>query len=75
MTVGLAFQYFAEKIVDIAIVETGLGGRLDSTNVIKPIMSVITNISMDHMALLGNTLPLIASEKAGIIKPNTPIII
>ena len=75
MTVGLAFQYFAEKNVDIAIIETGLGGRLDSTNVIKPIMSVITNISMDHMALLGNTLPLIASEKAGIIKPNTPIII
>jgi dihydrofolate synthase/folylpolyglutamate synthase len=75
MTVGLAFQYFAEKNVDIAIIETGLGGRLDSTNVINPIMSIITNISMDHMALLGNTLPLIASEKAGIIKPNTPIII
>ena len=75
MTVGLAFQYFADKNVDIAIIETGLGGRLDSTNVINPLMSIITNISMDHMSLLGNTLPLIASEKAGIIKPNTPIII
>lgn len=75
MTVGLAFQYFASKKVDIAIIETGLGGRLDSTNVIAPLMSIITNISMDHMALLGNTMPLIALEKAGIIKPNTPIII
>lgn len=75
MTVGLAFQYFADKKVDIAIIETGLGGRLDSTNVIAPLMGIITNISMDHMALLGNTLPLIATEKAGIIKPNTPIII
>ena len=75
MTVGLAFKYFADKNVDIAIIETGLGGRLDSTNVINPLMSIITNISMDHMALLGNTLPLIACEKAGIIKPNTPIII
>ena len=75
MTVGLAFQYFADKNVDIAIIETGLGGRLDSTNVINPLMSIITNISMDHMALLGNTLPLIAAEKAGIIKSNTPIII
>ncbi len=75
MTVGLAFQYFKDKKVDIAIVETGLGGRLDSTNVIAPIMSIITNISMDHMSLLGNTLPLIAKEKAGIMKPNTPVII
>ena len=75
MTVGLAFQYFKDNKIDIAIVETGLGGRLDSTNVIKPLLSIITNISMDHMALLGNTLPLIASEKAGIIKANTPIII
>lgn len=75
MTVGMAFQYFAEQKVDIAIIETGLGGRLDSTNVIEPLLSVITNISMDHMALLGNTLPLIAIEKAGIIKPMTPVII
>jgi dihydrofolate synthase/folylpolyglutamate synthase len=75
MTVGLAFQYFKYQNVDIAIIETGLGGRLDSTNVIEPLMSIITNISMDHMALLGNTLPLIAHEKAGIIKPRTPVII
>jgi dihydrofolate synthase/folylpolyglutamate synthase len=75
MTVGLAFKYFKDNKVDIAIIETGLGGRLDSTNVISPLMSIITNISMDHMALLGNTLPLIAIEKAGIIKANTPVII
>jgi dihydrofolate synthase/folylpolyglutamate synthase len=75
MTVGMAFQYFKDKKVDIAIIETGLGGRLDSTNVIIPLMSIITNISMDHMALLGNTLPLIAAEKAGIIKPKIPVII
>lgn len=75
MTVGLAFQYFSDKKVDIAIIETGLGGRLDSTNVIHPLMSIITNISMDHMSLLGNTLPLIAKEKAGIIKSNTPVIV
>jgi len=75
MTVGLAFQYFAAKKVDIAIIETGLGGRLDSTNVIEPILSVITNISMDHMSLLGNTLDAIAIEKAGIIKTKTPIVI
>jgi dihydrofolate synthase/folylpolyglutamate synthase len=75
MTVGLAFQYFNHKNVDIAIIETGLGGRLDSTNVINPLLSIITNISFDHMALLGNTLPLIAQEKAGIIKPNTTVII
>jgi dihydrofolate synthase / folylpolyglutamate synthase len=75
MTVGLAFDYFREQQVDIAIIETGLGGRLDSTNVITPELSIITNISYDHMALLGNTLPLIAAEKAGIIKPGVPIVV
>lgn len=69
MTVALAFQYFAEQKVDIAIIEVGLGGRLDSTNVITPLLSVITNISKDHTQLLGNTLQKIAFEKAGIIKP------
>lgn len=75
MTIGLAFEYFANEQVDIAIIETGLGGRLDSTNVITPLLSVITNIGWDHTDLLGNTLPLIAAEKAGIIKPNIPAII
>jgi len=75
MTVGLAFDYFAEKKVDIAIVEVGLGGRLDSTNIITPLLSIITNISFDHMALLGNTLEKIAIEKAGIIKPKIPVVI
>ncbi len=75
MTVGMAFQYFKEKGTEIAIIETGLGGRLDSTNVIKPLLSIITNISKDHTALLGNTRALIAQEKAGIIKSHTPIII
>lgn len=75
MTVGLAFQYFAQQQVDIAIVEVGLGGRLDATNVISPLLSVITNISFDHTQFLGNTLPLIAGEKAGIIKPHTPVVI
>lgn len=75
MTVGLAFDYFRNEKVDIAIIEVGLGGRLDSTNVIQPELSVITNISLDHQALLGNSLEEIATEKAGIIKPNTPIII
>ncbi|OAQ38249.1 dihydrofolate synthase [Pedobacter psychrophilus] len=74
-TVGLAFQHFAKHKVDIAIIEVGLGGRLDSTNVISPEVSVITNISMDHMDILGDTLQKIASEKAGIIKINTPVII
>ncbi|MFI5134267.1 MAG: bifunctional folylpolyglutamate synthase/dihydrofolate synthase [Chitinophagales bacterium] len=74
-TVGLAFNYFAEEKVDIAIIETGLGGRLDSTNVITPVLSVITNISYDHMDLLGDTLEKIAAEKAGIIKPNIPVVI
>ncbi len=75
MTVGLAFHTFAEKEVDIAIIETGLGGRLDSTNVITPIASVITNISMDHADFLGETLEKIACEKAGIIKENTLCIV
>ena len=75
ITVGMAFEYFAQENCDIAIIETGLGGRLDSTNVIEPILSLITNIGWDHMALLGNTLPAIAGEKAGIIKANTPVVI
>ncbi len=75
MNVALAFQYFAEKKVDIAIIETGLGGRLDSTNVIRPDLSLITNISFDHMDLLGDTLEKIAAEKAGIIKPQTVVVI
>jgi dihydrofolate synthase / folylpolyglutamate synthase len=75
MTTAMAFWYFAKEKVDLAIIETGLGGRLDSTNIIKPILSVITNISYDHMQFLGETLPEIAGEKAGIIKQNTPVII
>jgi dihydrofolate synthase/folylpolyglutamate synthase len=75
MTVGLAFDTFVKEQVDIAIIEVGLGGRLDSTNVINPLLSVITNIGWDHMNLLGDTLPLIAGEKAGIIKPDVPAII
>jgi dihydrofolate synthase / folylpolyglutamate synthase len=74
-TVGLAFDYFARERVDIAVIETGLGGRLDSTNVITPLASVITNISWDHANLLGDTLQKIAGEKAGIIKPGIPVII
>lgn len=75
MTVGLAFDYFVNQQVDIAVIEVGLGGRLDSTNVITPEVSIITNISFDHTALLGNTLEKIASEKAGIIKPGIPVVI
>jgi len=75
ITVGMAFEYFSQEKVDIAIIETGLGGRLDSTNVIEPELSIITNIGFDHMALLGNTLEAIASEKAGIIKKETPVVI
>jgi dihydrofolate synthase/folylpolyglutamate synthase len=75
MTVGMAFDYFARQEVDIAVIEVGLGGRLDSTNAITPELSVITNISWDHMALLGNTLPKIAFEKAGIIKPGVPVVV
>jgi len=75
ITVAMAFEYFAEQSVDIAIIETGLGGRLDSTNIILPELSIITNIGMDHMNLLGNTLTAIAGEKAGIIKPLIPVVI
>lgn len=75
MTVGLSFDYFAEEKVDIAIIEVGLGGRLDSTNIITPELSVITNIGLDHTQFLGETLPEIAFEKAGIIKPSIPVII
>ena len=71
----MAFDYFRNQKVDIAIIETGLGGRLDSTNILSPIMSIITNISFDHMDMLGNTLDKIAYEKAGIIKKNIPVII
>jgi len=75
LTVAMAFDYFAHNEVDIAIIEVGLGGRLDSTNIISPEVSVITNISFDHTNLLGETLPKIATEKAGIIKPNIPVVI
>ncbi len=75
MSVGMAFEFFANEQVDIAVIEVGLGGRLDSTNIITPILSLITNISFDHTDILGDTLPKIASEKAGIIKPNIPVII
>ncbi|MGN0003588.1 MAG: bifunctional folylpolyglutamate synthase/dihydrofolate synthase [Sphingobacterium composti] len=74
-TVAMAFDYFAKEKVDIAIIEVGLGGRLDSTNIISPEVCLITNIGMDHMNLLGDTLEEIAAEKAGIIKPHTPIVI
>jgi len=75
MTVAMAFDYFAKQNVDVAIIETGLGGRLDSTNVIIPEISLITNIGLDHTDMLGNTLEKIAFEKAGIIKPSVPVII
>lgn len=75
ITVAMAFDYFAQQKVDIAIVETGLGGRLDSTNIITPEVSIITNIGWDHMNLLGNSLDKIAAEKAGIIKENVPVIV
>ena len=75
MTVGMAFDFFSNEKVDIAIIEVGLGGRLDSTNVISPLLSVITNIGRDHTQFLGNTLQKIAIEKAGIIKHNTPVVI
>ncbi|NDP20357.1 MAG: bifunctional folylpolyglutamate synthase/dihydrofolate synthase [Paludibacter sp.] len=74
-TMAMAFQYFADKKVDVAIIEVGLGGRLDSTNIINPVLSVITNISFDHVGFLGDSLAKIAFEKAGIIKSNTPVII
>ncbi|WP_256009487.1 bifunctional folylpolyglutamate synthase/dihydrofolate synthase [Desertivirga xinjiangensis] len=75
VTVAMAFNHFAEQQVDIAVIETGLGGRLDSTNIILPELSVITNIGFDHMNILGDTLPKIAFEKAGIIKPGTPVVL
>ena len=75
MTVGMAFDYFSNEKVDIAIVEVGMGGRLDSTNLITPELSIITNIDFDHMKFLGNTRAKIAYEKAGIIKPNVPVVI
>ncbi len=75
MSVGLAFDYFASEKTDIAIIEVGLGGRLDATNIITPLVSVITNIDLDHTQFLGNTHAAIAGEKAGIIKPNIPVVI
>ena len=75
MTVGLAFDYFAKEKVDIAVIEVGMGGRLDSTNVITPLLSVITNIGLDHTQFLGDTLEKIAVEKAGIIKNGVPVVI
>ena len=75
MTVGLAFDYFSKNKVDIAIIEVGMGGRLDSTNIINPILSIITNISLDHTRFLGSNISAIAKEKAGIIKENIPVVI
>lgn len=75
LTTGMAFAYFDRQAVDVAVIEVGLGGRLDCTNVITPVLSIITNISFDHTGLLGNTLTAIAGEKAGIIKPGVPVLI
>ena len=75
LTTALAFQYFKEEKIDVAVIEVGLGGRLDCTNIISPELSIITNISFDHVQFLGHTLADIAKEKAGIIKPNTPVVI
>jgi len=75
LTTALAFKYFAEAEVDVAVIEVGLGGRLDCTNIISPDLSIITNISLEHTQFLGDTLAKIASEKAGIIKPHTPVVI
>ena len=75
LTTAMAFKYFADQHVDVAVVEVGLGGRLDCTNIITPVLSVITNISLDHTDMLGDTLALIAGEKAGIIKPHVPVVI
>ena len=75
MSVGLAFDYFAKEKIDIAVIEVGMGGRLDATNIITPLVSVITNIGLDHTQFLGNTLAAVATEKAGIIKPNIPVVI
>lgn len=75
MTVAMAFKYFATENIDVAVIETGLGGRLDSTNIITPVLSIITNIGHDHMDLLGDTLQKVAAEKAGIIKTGVPVVI
>lgn len=75
MTTIMAFEYFVQEKVDIAVIETGLGGRLDATNIIMPLVSAITNISFDHVDILGNSLEEIAAEKAGIIKPGIPVIV
>lgn len=75
ISTAMAFDYFAQQKVDVAIIETGMGGRLDSTNIVTPLLSVITNIGFDHTEYLGDTLPLIAGEKAGIIKPGVPVVI
>ncbi|NUQ22798.1 MAG: bifunctional folylpolyglutamate synthase/dihydrofolate synthase [Saprospiraceae bacterium] len=75
ISAAMAFEYFADEKVDVAVIETGMGGRLDSTNIIQPLLSVITNISYDHMQWLGDTLEAIAGEKAGIIKANIPVVI
>ena len=75
MTAAMAFDYFAQSDVEVAVIETGLGGRLDATNIIVPILSVITNIGLEHTALLGDTLQKIAAEKAGIIKKSIPVIV
>ena len=75
ITTGLAFKWFADEKVDVAVIETGLGGRLDSTNVITPELSVVTTIGLDHCAQLGNTLAAIAGEKAGIFKPGVPALV
>lgn len=75
MTAALAFDYFAQSDVEVAVIETGLGGRLDATNIIVPVVSVVTNIGLEHTALLGDTLPKIAAEKAGIIKKSIPVIL
>ena len=75
ISVAMAFDFFRNEKVDFAVIETGLGGRLDSTNIVKPVLSVITNISLDHQSMLGDTLSAIATEKAGIIKQDTPVVI
>ena len=75
LTTGMAFRFFADEQVDVAVIEVGLGGRLDSTNIVTPVLSVITNIAFDHTQFLGNTLGLIAAEKAGIIKPHVPVVV
>ena len=75
MTVGMAFSYFSDKEVDFAIIEVGMGGRLDGTNLITPELSIITNVGLDHTQFLGDNLETIATEKAGIIKPRTPVIL